>query len=373
MSRKIPFFPLLAAGAILAPSDRAAAQDNAPGKVSDNLYEISRPHMKDPLQWPSIWSLAPQSGPPTGLPSIRGSQNREQAYPGSASGAEEVEAKAEKPKADWRASEERRVRGYLKKLGPLGAQEREALAPLDPLPSRQVSVGPLKHYLSQFIALTAPFLADPSGGGFFAGECRLSYSASNESEILQLFDEVVLEVGAASGVKPGDLYRTYAVGEAYRTYGSGRGLGRLIETNGIVEVIRVGKKTSAARLVKCFGTISRSTRACPLTAPPEVAATSYRVATDDKLAAQVVWVAGGQQFPQPYAFAVVDRGAGKGYRAGDMVLFFNRSGGKMTDKVLGDGIVVHVGDKSSTILIRDLLPGIINRGDFSIIVQSAVL
>jgi hypothetical protein len=369
MSRRIPLFPLLAAAAVLLPSARAAAQDNASGKVSDNLYELSRPHLKDPLQWPSIWSLAPQSGLPTGLPSIRGSQTQGR----SASAPEAIPAKAEKPKADWRASEEKRTRGYLRKLGPLATAEREDLAALDPVPVRQQPVGPIKHYLSQSIALTAPFLADPSGGGFFAGECRLTYSSSNESEILQLFDEVVLDIGAAAGVKPGDLYRTYAVGETYRTYGSGRGLGRLIETNGIVEVVRVGKKSSAARLVKCFGTISRSTRACPLTAPPEVAATSYRVATDDKVAAQVVWVAGGQQFPQPYSFALVDRGAGKGYRAGDMVLFFNRSGGKMTDKVLGDGIVVHVGDKSSTILIRDLLPGIINRGDFSVIVQSAVL
>jgi hypothetical protein len=135
----------------------------------------------------------------------------------------------------------------------------------------------------------------------------------------------------------------------------------------------VGKKSSVARLIKCFGTISRHTRACPLTAPPEVAATSYRVATDDKLAAQVVWVAADQQFPQPYAYAIVDRGAGKGYRPGDMVLFLNRADGKITDKVLGDGIVVHAGEKASTILIRDLLPGIINRGDYTVIVQSAVL
>jgi hypothetical protein len=365
MPRRNPLFPILAAGAVLIPSARAAAQDNAPGKATDNLYEISRPHMKDPLQWPSIWSLSPQSGLPNGLPSIRISQTQE------ATAAEAAEAQAGKPKADWRASEEKRTRGYLRKLGPLIPDEKEALAPLDPVPIRPA--GPTKHYLSQSVALTAPFLADPSGGGFFAGECRLSYSSSNESEILQLFEEVVLDVGAASGVKPGDLYRTYAVGETYRTYGSGRNLGRLIETNGIVEVIRVGRKSSAARLVKCFGTISRSTRACPLTAPPEVAATSYRIATDEKLAAQVVWVAGGQQFPQPYAFAVVDHGAGKGYRPGDMVLFFNRSEGKMTEKVLGDGIVVHVGDKASTILIRDLMPGIINRGDYSVIVQSAVL
>ncbi len=357
--------PLLVAGAVLSFSPAARAQDNALGKVSDNLYEISKPHLKDPLQWPSIWSLDPQVGLPVGMQPIRKSQMQDQ-------GSVEAEAgKSAKPKNDWRSSEERRTRGYLKKVGPLLPEEKEDLAPLDPPQTAQAA--PVKHYLSQSIALIAPILAEPSRGAYFPGECRLTYSSSNESEILQMFDEVVLEVGQDAGVKAGDLYRTYEIGEAYRTYGSGRGLGRLIETNGIVEVMRVGRKSATARLVKCYGTISRNTRACPLSSPPEVAATSYQVATDGKQASQVVWVAGEQQFPQPYAYAIVDRGAGKGFRPGDMVLFLNRSGGKITDKVLGDGIVVHAGDKSSTILIRDLLPGIINRGDYAVIVQSAVL
>jgi hypothetical protein len=358
-------FPFLSAGAVLILCPPARAQDNALGKVSDNLYEISKPHLKDPLTWPSIWSLEPQTGRAMGLQPLRKSQTEEREAPET--GAE----KRANAKNDWRASEERRTRGYLKKVGPLMPEEKEAFPAMEE--TKPASLGPEKHYLSQSISLTAPILAEPSRGVFFPGECRLSYSASNESEILQLFEEVVLDVGQATGVKAGDLYRTYEVGETYRTYGSGRGLGRLVETNGIVEVIRVGQKSSTARLVKCFGTISRSTRACPLTSPPEVAATSYRVATDGKLAAQVVWVAADQQFPQPYAFAIVDRGAGKGYRPGDMVLFLNRSGGKITDKVLGDGIVIQAGDKSSTILIRDLLPGIINRGDYCVIVQSAVL
>ena len=358
-------FPILAAGAVLLLPLPRQAQDNAAGRVSYNLYEISKPHLKDPLQWPSIWRLTPQAADPAGIQSIRGSHeyNYEEPKPGS-----DGQAKA---KADWKASEERRTRSYLKKVGPLMPAVKDALPPIDP-PKAQPT-GPVKHYLSQAIAITTPFLADPSGGAYFPGECKLRYGSSNESEILQLYDEVALSVGQGSGVKPGDLFRTYQVGESYRTYGSGRGLGQLIETNGIVEIVRVGPKSSVARLVKCFGTIARDSRACPLTTPPEVTATSYQVATDNKLAAQVVWVTAQQQFPQPYSFAIVDRGAGKGYRAGDMVLFFNRNEGKMTDKVLGDGIVVHVGDKSSTILIRDLLPGIINRGDYSVVVQSAVL
>src|SRR5690606_23351511 len=279
-----------------------------------------------------------------------------------------------KKKLDWKASEERRTRAYLNKVGPLMATGNQpvtrAMEPESPLVA---TAGPVRHYLAQNVVLTTPFLAEPASGDFFPGECDLKYSEANVSEILQLYDEVVLTVGRASGVKAGDLYRTYQIGGAYRTYAAGRNLGRLVETNGIVEIVRVGEKSSVARLLKCFGTISRDSRASPLGKPAEIAATGYVQATDGKLAAQVVWVTQQQQFPQPYSYAIVDRGAGKGYRAGDMVLFFNRSGGRMTDKVLGNGIVVNVQDRAATILIRDLLPGIINRGDYSVVIQSAVL
>ena len=356
----------LSAGMALLPS-HPRCEDNALGKVTDNLYEISKPHMKDPFRWPSIWSLTPQSGTPGGVQTWRASQG----YESDTEGKSANEGPA-KPKNDWKDSEERRTRAYLKKMAPLMPVSQQPMAPMDPAP-KAAPDGPVKHYLSQSIVMTTPFLAEAGGEGYFPRECKLRYSSSNESEILQLFDEVILSAGQESGVKAGDLYRTYQVGEEYRSYAAGRGLGRLVEPNGIVEVVRVGAKFSVARLVKCYGTISHDSRACPLTAPPEVAATGYNPSTDNKLAAQVVWVTSQEQFPQPYSYAIVDRGSVKGYRMGDMVLFFNRNEGKMTDKVLGNGIVVSVGDKSATILIRDLYPGIINRGDYTVVIQSAVL
>jgi hypothetical protein len=344
------------------------SQENAVGKATENLYEISKPHMKDPFRWPSIWRMTPQSGDPGGMQAWKNSQdNRNGSQPEAAPTA------PAKAKNDWKTSEERRTRAYMKKVGPLMPQTIQALPPMDANPKEKDSDGPVRHYLSQAITLTTPFIAEPGPDGFFPRECKLRYSSSNESEILQLFDEVILSAGQESGVKPGDLYRTYQVGPSYRTYGSGRNLGRLVETSGIVEIVRVGQKSSVARLVKCFGTISRDSRACPLTPPQEVSATGYNPATDNKLAAQVVWLTASQQFPQPYSYAIVDRGGAKGYRTGDMVLFFNRNEGKMTDKVLGNGIVVSVGDKSATILIRDLYPGIINRGDYTVVIQSAIL
>ena len=364
--RPNPTLSLPLAAVFLLAAQAARAQENATGRVSENLFEISKPHLKDPLKWPSIWRLTPQAGDIGGMSAVRGSNTYSYNEPKLT-----ADAAPAKPKNDWKASEERRTRAYMKKVGPLMPSVSQALPPLDP--PKPATTGPIKHYLSQSIVLTTPFLSEGASAGYFPGECKLKYSGSNESEILQLFDEVVLSIGEPSGIKPGDLYRTYQIGEHYRSYGSGRSLGRLVETSGIVEVVRVGQKNSVARLVKCFGTISRDSRACPLTAPQEVAATSYNISTDNKLAAQVVWVTSQQQFPQPYSYAIVDRGGGKGYRLGDMVLFFNRNEGKMTDKVLGNGIVVSVGDKAATVLIRDLFPGIINRGDYTVVVQSAVL
>lgn len=357
----------VSAGLFSAAAIQVRCEDNSAGKVSENLYEISKPHMKDPFHWISIWRLTPQSADPGGMQSLKGPH--EYNYDAEPNAGQSAPAKA---RNDWKKSEERRTQSYMKKVGPLMPAPIQELAPLEPI-AKDAANGPVRHYLSQAIVLTTPFIAEPAGGGFFPHECRLRYSASNESEILQLFEEVILSVGQDAGVKAGDLFRTYEVGESYRSYASGRGLGRLVETNGIVEVMRVGPKSSVARLVKCFGTISRDSRACPLTSPPEVAATAYNPATDNKLAAQVVWVTSQQQFPQPYSYAIVDRGSAKGYRAGDMVLFFNRNEGRMTDKVLGNGIVVNVGDKTATVLIRDLFPGIINRGDYTVVIQSAVM
>ncbi|MEO6095432.1 MAG: hypothetical protein ABIW76_07055 [Fibrobacteria bacterium] len=357
----------VSAGLFFGAAGPVRCEDNSIGKVSENLYEISKPHMKDPFHWISIWRLTPQSADPGGMQSLKGPH--EYNYESVPKPAESAPSKA---RNDWKKGEERRTQSYLKKVGPLMPSTIQEIAPVDPAPTKAAQ-GPVRHYLSQAIVLTTPFITEAGNEGFFPHECRLHYSASNESEILQLFDEVILSTGQNAGVKAGDLYRTYEVGETYRSYAAGRGLGRLVETNGIVEVLRVGPKSSVARLVKCFGTISRGSRACPLTPPAEVAATAYSPATDNKLAAQVVWVTAQQQFPQPYSYAIVDRGSAKGYRTGDMVLFFNRNDGRMTDKVLGNGIVVNVGDKTATVLIRDLFPGIINRGDYTVVIQSAVM
>lgn len=348
------------------------AAENISTSNSEYLWQISKSYLKDPLAWSTIWRTTPQADDPASMKHF--SRINSDSLPAQ-----------EKPKltakqqlqVDWRKSEEKRTKNYLNKIGPLQPAITTKMPAEDPTPSASVSATstqpPAKspHYLSQSIVLTTPFLSEGEGTeGVYPGEAKLKYSSSNESEILQPFEEVIIQSGENNSVKVGDLFRTYEIGENYESPRSGSSLGRLVMTTGIVEIIRVGPKTSTGRLLKCFGTISRNARACPLGKPLEVAASNYTPVTDGKLSAQVAWVT-EQQFPQPFSFAIIDKGLAKGFKNGDMVLFFNSIQGKMTDKVLGNGLIVDIKDKSATVLIKDIFPGIINRGDYTVVIQTS--
>jgi len=342
----------------------SAAEDNS-GKSSENLWEISKQHLKDPFKWPSVWRQTPQAGNASEMLGIG------DAPPPKRAAGEPRDKVQTKARMDWRANEEKRTRSYMQRVGPL---QPKPLKPMEEYnPAGAGSKGPVRHYMTQAVALATPFIKEPSGGRIFERECDMRTRQANESEVLQLFDEVLLSVGRESGVKPGDLFRTFEIGPYHQSFAVGRPLGRIVETNGVVEVTQVGKKTSTARLLKCYGTISKRSRAAPLEPFQEVAATRYAPLEDGRLSAQVVWVTQDQQLPQPFSYAILDQGARKGFKAGDMVLFFNRYDRKMTDKVLGDGLVVNVQEESCTILIQDLFPGIVNRGDFVVAVQTPVL
>ena len=361
-------------GGILGISSPTFAAEISSEKSSEYLWSISKMHLQDPLKWSSIWKTKPQSQDPADMQRWKGV---------------EKESPLEKPnqpmapapkKPDWRLSEEKRTHAYLNKVEAFQEKGVEAMPPDEPIAqtieaaSSNGDVTEGKHYLSQSVVLTTPFLGEISDeGGIFPGECKIRYNSNNESNILQLFDEVALTSGSEKGVKVGDFFRSYEVGPTYRSFTAGRPLGRLVETNGLFEIVRVGPKSSVGRLVKCFGTISADSRACPLATPEEISTSGYTPVTDGKAMAQVIWVTQQEQFPQPFSYAIVDKGSAKGLKLGDMVLFYNRTGGKMSDKVLGNGLVVGVQEKSATVLIKDLYPGIINRGDYTVTVQSTMM
>lgn len=349
----------------------AGADESVKAATPEALWEISRNHLKDPFRWPSVWRNKPQAQAAAGMagwtegktPIVEPSREASHSPVPS------------KPKPDWRASEEKRTLAYLAKVGPLNeALVKPLPTEMEPEPRVVNAQGAAINYMAGPLLLSTPAIAEPDENGrMYPGECRLRYSRSNESAILQPYDEVTLTVGSSAGVKAGDLFRAYEVGPRYRSFATGRPLGHIVETNGIVEVIRTGEKSSVGRLIKCYGTLSRDTRAAPLGTLQEIAATGYSPLPDARITGQVVWVTQQQQLPQPYSFAVVDQGTKKGFRVGDMVLFFNRVGGRMTEKVLGNGLVVSLQEESATILIQDIYPGIINRGDHAVAVQTTVL
>lgn len=347
------------------------AAEPVKAKTPEALWEISRNHLKDPFNWPSVWKTRPQALNAAGMAGWK--EGSAPLVEGPLPGEAPATARPNQP--DWRTREEKRTLAYLRKVGPLAASHsRPVTLAVEPAPEDAPPAGPALHYLAGSLILHTPYIAFPGEGGrMYPGESRLQYSSANESGILQLFDDVVLMAGKDQGVKPGDLFRTYEVGPAYRSFATGRALGRMVETNGIIEITRAGTRSSTGRLIKCYGTVSRDTRAAPLGKMQEVTAAGYSALTDARLSAQVVWVTQQQQLPQPYSFAVVDQGARKGFRMGDMVLFFNRNAGRMTEKVLGNGLVVAIQEESATVLIQDIYPGIINRGDYVVAIQTPVL
>lgn len=369
-------FPVIAAWTVIlavlgAMAPMGLATEPVKARNPEALWEISKSHLKNPFLWPSVWKGKPQAQDAAEMAGWKEGQ-----APIAEPPPVQEETTAPKPKNDWRASEEKRTQNYLTKVGPLNdAIIRPVTQAAEPVPWQGPSdQTPALHYLAGSLLLATPFIGDAlEGGGLYPGECRIQYSSANESSILQMFDEIVLSVGKEQGAKAGDLYRTYEVGPSYRSFATGRALGRLVETNGIVEIVRAGTRSSVARLIKCYGTLSRDTRACPLGRMQEVTAAGYAPLPDARTSAQVVWVTQQQQLPQPYSFAIVDQGARKGFRMGDMILFFNRNSGRMTEKVLGNGLVVNVQEEACTVLIQELFPGIINRGDYVVAIQTPVL
>ena len=227
-------------------------------------------------------------------------------------------------------------------------------------------------YLKPYLIMTASFLANiKSKGKVFPGECEIRYRSSNESQILLPNDELELKFRGKSDIKVGDLYKIYEVGPPYQSFRNANPLGRLVEIKGIVEVTRIGTDFAVARLTQCFGTISRSSRAAPFVNPESLMASSYTEITGSQRLAQLIWLTPPNQTPQPFSQAIIDGGTKEGFRVGDLVFLLDQQNGKLTDKVLGNALIIRVEDHSATVLLQDVNPGSIKPGDFALAHLSA--
>src|SRR5205085_450604 len=86
-----------------------SAADGGPATSSENLWQISKNHLKDPFRWPSVWRTTPQSGSAAEVLGLVPAPTESEAAASRAAAPAKV-------KTDWRASEEKRTRAYLQKV-----------------------------------------------------------------------------------------------------------------------------------------------------------------------------------------------------------------------------------------------------------------
>lgn len=310
---------------------------------------------KDPFEWPTYWMvenlITGQSSVTTADPKGMARLRREEPDPSDP-----------------------RVQRFMNRLGALSPAHWDA--PLIETPSGgNTSDGfggvQTRHWLKADLLAHAPFLGEMHDGHLRKGEVRISYHASNESEILQTYDKIGLNKGQADGITLGQEFQLYEVGDPGYAYSSTRTIGRQIIPNGIAKVVSVKEHSATARLTTCFGTISRATRASPLILEDgRYPVQGYAPVSGEKPLARVVWIPGSNQLPMPFNYAILDKGVEAGFRLGDHVMLFNQRSGKMTDRLLGEGLVVHIESQSATVLVHDVFPGVINAGDFATSVQT---
>lgn len=312
---------------------------------------------KNPFEWPTYWMVEAIS-PSTG-------QGSSQADP---SGFERLRS-AEPDYANPR------TKRFMNRLGPLHHPESLAPLPVEAMPAALVPNAEdgkgYRHWIKPEILIQAPFLAKLQNGQLRPGECKVTYHASNESEILQPYDKITLSKGQDDGLKIGDRYQLYEVGPDGFAFSTTRDIGREIIPNGVAEVVSLKPRHATARLVNCYGRISRRTRASPeVKDEGRFSVMGYAPTTGNRPQARVVWIPGSGQLPQPFNYAIIDRGVEAGFRLGDHLLLMNQRSGKITDRLLGEGLIVHVESHSATILVHDVFPGVINAGDFALAVQT---
>lgn len=227
---------------------------------------------------------------------------------------------------------------------------------------------PALQYFSSEKLFAVPFLAEKRpGGGYLDGECRVFHSSMNDNAILQPFDRLTLKKGGSEGVKVGDRFRIYDLGRTHREHGSEKKLGRLVQPVGLAEVLKVHPDRAEAQLLQCVGPIDRNARAHPYEAQPAFEARAYRLLPDSSVRGRIVAVSAQQHLAQPYTYALVDAGSGKGFKLGDIVTVFSDRGDRPQ---VGRAVVLHAGEGSSTLLFQRILPGRLRLGDLAIATET---
>jgi hypothetical protein len=317
-------------------------------KKGDTLWDISDHYLQDPFKWPDIWHFNPEI------------KNPHLIYPGD-------EIKLGPALSDREDVEEldfgQKTDGLVEKLSEeVRTQDKPS-----------VLTKGIRYLLPQIIE-RAPFLTIPvKRRQIFENEGRIQFRHGSGETLLQPYSKITINLGKKDGIKAGDLYQIYDFGKKYSGFKKKKGLGTLVCIKGIVKISKVRTEDSEGILVECFDAISKKARVSPWKKAKIPGILGYRKYPDTKINGQIVYLQDNQNAVLPYSYVIIDQGGSAGFKVGDGVVLFNRDPVKKQadDTVLGKGIVVRINDFSTSILVKEIFPGKLNKGDFAIALHSA--
>jgi len=179
--------------------------------------------------------------------------------------------------------------------------------------------------VSEQMAFAAGFISDEADkpAGHIIGSDR------KDIEGLMVNDPVYINLGSRDGIKPGDKYALYRVGQKVKHPATKNNLGKLINIVGVLEVKDVEEKTSRAMLLRTFEPISRKEAFRPyaeIVVPKDVNPLPVEKSNQGYIVA----------FKQPetsateYKVVYIDKGLANGIMPGDIFEIY-RDGTKAND------------------------------------------
>jgi len=301
----------------------------------DTLWDLGNKYLGNPFAWPQIWELNKWVKDPHWI------------YPGDPILVESSRGTVAQPKDGQN----------------LSPQEVADLKP----DVRRASKPVMDEYgfsFQDFIQM--PYLVPMSGEAYFKqiGAFKIVGREDKTKDLLADGDFLYIGGGSNQGVKAGDrLVVTNVVArnfhhpdDQHRT----KVLGDIVEQFGIIRVTHVYPSQSVAIIEKSLDGITSEGYAAPYSEPPAIV-NSLRTdiaspVTLKEPASKVIFIRMNKAVAAGGDMVIIDRGAGDGYKVGDILLTARpipldpgKPGSKdMTNTYLGQLLVIRTGERAST-------------------------
>lgn len=188
------------------------------------------------------------------------------------------------------------------------------------------------------------------------------------NRLLMVYDKFSISKGTRDGVKIDDLFQVIKTGKNIKKHKTKRKLGKLIHTLGHAKVISVKPNKSILLVTKVYGKMYNALSAIPIQKIKKIPIHNVISSSEIKSKGRVVYLKSTQLKLNPYSYAVIDEGLRGGVKLGDNVTFFDKGKKKnsMSENIIGSGIVIKISNTTSTVFATNILPGSLNKGDYSV-------